>query len=62
MIPPAQMRELFETVRSAGSTSAVFAEFSEGTHMEAYDLCRAQYWPAITAFVLNLFSPDGAHE
>lgn len=62
MIPSSQMRELYDTVKSAGSSSVVLTEFSEGTHMEAYDLCRAQYWPAVTAFVLNLFSSDGVQE
>ena len=60
MLPPSQMRQLFEAVKSVGSSSVVWAEFPEGTHMEAYDLCRAQYWPAVSAFIMRLSNPDGA--
>lgn len=60
MLPPAQMRTLYDAVKAAGSSSVVWIEFPEGTHMEAYDLCRAQYWPAVGAFAESLFSPDGA--
>ena len=60
MLPPAQMRALYEAVKAAGSDSVVWVEFPEGTHMDAYEVCRAQYWPAVVAFAESLFSPGGA--
>ena len=56
MLPPIQMRQLFDAVKEAGSTSAVWTEFPTGNHMEAFDICRAQYWPAVQAFVKKLFA------
>lgn len=61
MLPPIQMRMLYDAVKAAGSSSAVWIEFPEGDHMQAYDLCREQYWPAVAAFAESLFSPEGAH-
>ncbi len=56
MLPPIQMQQLFDAVKEAGSTSAVWTEFPTGNHMEAFDICRAQYWPAVQAFVKQLFA------
>ena len=61
MLPPVQMRQLYDAVKDAGSVSAVWVEFPEGDHMQAYDLCEAEYWPAVTTFAETLFSPVGAH-
>ena len=56
MLPPAQMRQLFDAVKEAGSTSVVWTEFPTGNHMESFDTCRAHYWPAVQSFVKNLFT------
>ena len=56
MLPPAQMRQLFDAVKEAGSTSAVWTDFPNGNHMESFDICRAQYWPAVQAFVKQLLT------
>ena len=56
MLPPAQMRQLFDAVKEAGSMSAVWTEFPNGNHMESFDICRAQYWPAVQSFVKTLFT------
>lgn len=50
MLPPEQMRQLYERLQQAGAKRAVWTEFPDGTHMEAYDICRQQYWPAVRAF------------
>lgn len=50
MLPPEQMRRLFDILTSAGGKRVVWTEFPEGTHMEAYEVCRAEYWPALRAF------------
>jgi fermentation-respiration switch protein FrsA (DUF1100 family) len=47
MLPPEHMRRLYELVKEAGSERVVWVEFPEGTHMDAYEVCRAQYWPAL---------------
>ena len=41
MLPPVQMQQLFNAVKEAGSTSAVWTEFPNGNHMESFDICRA---------------------
>mmetsp|Transcript_5735 Transcript_5735/g.16410 ORF Transcript_5735/g.16410 Transcript_5735/m.16410 type:complete len:339 (-) Transcript_5735:264-1280(-) len=58
MLPPEQMRRLFTLLTEAGSRSLVWAEFEEGNHMEAYDICRAQYWGAMRAFAENHILSD----
>ena len=44
MLPPEHMRQLYEVLQEAGSRSVVWTEFPEGSHMEAYELCRQEYW------------------
>lgn len=50
MLPPEQMRRLFDILQAAGSKRVVWTEFPEGTHMEAYEVCRQEYWPALREF------------
>lgn len=50
MLPPQQMRQLYDILTAAGSKRVVWTEFPTGNHMETYELCRQQYWPAVRAF------------
>lgn len=50
MLPPEHMLQLYNVLKAAGSKRVVWTEFPTGNHMETYELCRQEYWPAVRAF------------
>ncbi|KAI7839221.1 hypothetical protein COHA_007034 [Chlorella ohadii] len=51
MLPAPQMKELYE-LHPRDPWRIVY--FPEGRHLDAYDSCAAQYWPAVQEFISSL--------
>ena len=48
LLPPSQMQDLRRAV--AGSKTCTWVEFPYAGHMDAYELARSEYWPALSKF------------
>lgn len=59
MLPPEHMLRLYDILKAAGSERVVWTEFPTGNHMETYELCRQEYWPAVRAFFEQYLAADG---
>jgi hypothetical protein len=61
MLPPEHMLQLYNVLKAAGSKRLVWTEFPTGNHMETYELCRQEYWPAVRAFFQQNIASGAAH-
>ena len=61
MLPPEHMLQLYNVLKAAGSKRVVWTEFPTGNHMETYELCRQEYWPAVRAFFEQNFASGAVH-
>ena len=59
MLPPEQMRRLYDVLQAAGSKRVVWTEFAQGTHMEAYEICRAEYWQVPCCLSVQMGTESG---
>ena len=55
LLPPVQMRQLYEVMSRSDARDCTWVEFPYATHMDAYEVAQQQYWPALMQFVERVF-------